>query len=359
MFDPDELKEVKNRLPDYLDRFHPESITNMSAHHIKLRCPLHSEKTASFIADDKAGVWLWKCFGCQAAGTTFELHAHDHRLDPRSPENLKQAARAVGVRLSGGREPKPDERRLWVKLAEKRKLAAAEQAAVKAEGEKLTRYLDDTLEDRLDPYRHDEEWRAELWEASPFRIEDPRETPHHFIAQLFRPDDLLWMGETYESGHECHRAHFRRRDDWLKLDQLPPRIAAGTFKTDSVSRSLERIQSAPFIVLESDELIGSKPTTFAERELNKAMSYAFFLYAQGRFGLTPRAVIDTANKSLHLWFDRPPPDDLDALAKLAGGLRLDRGLLERCAAAPLRTPGCIHEKSDQRASLLYLNPILP
>ncbi|MGE9268423.1 MAG: CHC2 zinc finger domain-containing protein [Verrucomicrobiales bacterium] len=311
MFDPSEIEAVKNALPYYLDRFHAEAISRKSTHQIKLRCPLHREKTASFIANDRSGVWLWKCFGCQAAGSIFDLHALTNGLDPRSSRNVTETAKAVSIHLSVNRDLSSEEKATWIRAKRKRQREARERASVSASAERITRHLKHTLEAKLAPYRCDDGWRPELWESSPFRIEDPTESPHHFISQLFRPHDLLWMGETYESGLTRHRDNFRHRDEWLKLDHLPPRIAAGTFQAESINRSIERIETSPFIVLESDDLIGHKPKAPTEKERNKAMSYALFHYVQDRLGLTPRAVVDTSNKSLHLWFDRPPPVSLD------------------------------------------------
>jgi hypothetical protein len=163
------------------------------------------------------------------------------------------------------------------------------------------------------------------------------------------------MGQPYESGKEKHRANFKTCREWLSSDYLPSRIAAGHFKPGSFSRSEENLEDSSFLIVESDDLIGKKPTDAGERNENKSLSYALAGYCQKELGLHLRAVIDTGNKSLHLWFDRPPPNALAAVRTLAAGLRIDTGLLDSCATAPLRMPGCIHEKTKLPATLLYLN----
>lgn len=165
------------------------------------------------------------------------------------------------------------------------------------------------------------------------------------------------MGGVYDTGKPQHAANFRTRDQWLELETLPPRIAGGTFQPEAFSRSLDSVSSSPYIILESDDLIGLKPTTPEEREANKALSFALIGYAVHVLGLTLRAAIDTGGKSLHAWFDRPPANELAALEQLADGLRIDSGLLTTCQAAPLRMPHCMHDKTNTRAQLIFLNPI--
>jgi hypothetical protein len=165
------------------------------------------------------------------------------------------------------------------------------------------------------------------------------------------------MGEPFDTGRESHQKNFKLTQDWLKEKSLPPRIAAGHFRPGSFSRSKENLDdsSSSLFIIESDDLIGHKPTNAGERNENKALSYTLAGYCQQELGLHLRAVIDTGNKSLHLWFDQPPPEALAAVRMLAPGLRIDTGLLDSCATAPLRMPGCLHEKTHLPATLLYLD----
>ena len=134
-------------------------------------------------------------------------------------------------------------------------------------------------------------------------------------------------------------------------------IAAGVFDSDSINRKNECVKFDPYIVIECDEIIGHEPKTKAEKAQNKKLGAALIRYAQDRLGLILRAVIDTGNKSLHAWFDRPSLADFEALSSKAKALCIDKGVLDQCQFSPLRLPGCIHSKSQSPATLIYLNPI--
>ncbi|MDB4316855.1 hypothetical protein N9911_01175 [Akkermansiaceae bacterium] len=164
------------------------------------------------------------------------------------------------------------------------------------------------------------------------------------------------MGSLYQSGKPENSSSFQTCQQWLKADSLPPRLAAGIFQAGSISRSEQAIISRPYVVIESDELIGFKPKTTEERNMNKRLSAALFAFMADRLKMTLRAVIDTGGKSLHGWFDRPSPAGMNALKTIITGLAIDPAVFARCSSNPLRTPGCRHEGTDQTAQLLYLNP---
>ena len=260
------------------------------------------------------------------------------------------------VGIPENRDFTPEEKRQWAADKRERKQAAHREYLRITEQEKLTTRIQEILERKLAPYLTND-WQADLWHSSPIRFDHPEALPHDFIRSLFKPDDILWMGETYDTGSPQHAANFKTCRNWLKLDTLPPRIAAGTFQQGGISRSKDSVKTSPFILLESDDLIGHKPSTPEERQQNKSLSSALIGYAQDKLGLTLRAVIDTGNKSLHAWYDRPPEAAMNAIRKMAAGLHIDQAILERCQSSPLRMPHCIHEKTNTPARLLYLNPI--
>ena len=208
------------------------------------------------------------------------------------------------------------------------------------------------LKKRLRPYLKDD-WYLEFLDQSPIRFHDEETLRHEFLLRLFYSDDILWLGkDRYQSGQPHHAANFRTRDEWLKDKDLPPLVAAGVFREGSISRGKDAVELSPYIVIECDE-IGDTPAK------NKKLSAALIRYAQKALGLILRAVIDTGNKSLHAWFDRPSQTDFEALLKHADHFMIDPGLLEQCQHSPLRLPGAIHEKSNKPATLIYLNPITP
>lgn len=209
----------------------------------------------------------------------------------------------------------------------------------------------------LTPYVVDD-WYLEFLDQSPIRFRDNESLRHEFILRLFYMDDILWLGNSRtESGYPRHAANFRTCADWLKQEKLPQMIAAGVFESGSISRGKDFVKLAPYIVIECDEIIGHEPKTKAEKAENKKLGAALIRYAQDRLGLILRAVIDTGNKSLHAWFDRPSLADFKALSSKAKALCIDKGVLDQCQSSPLRLPGCIHSKSQSPATLIYLNPI--
>ncbi|WP_411827640.1 CHC2 zinc finger domain-containing protein [Luteolibacter sp. AS25] len=347
------LIQIKDSLPD-LERYHGERITHRRGLSLTLHCPLHEDKTPSFTADARKGTWLFKCFSCGMGGSLIDLHAKISELDPRSFEAIKSSAQAVGIDLEHSLPLSQQERRKWAQHRQEAKRQALAKAEEEDEQKTLTAHQRKTLTKKLEAYLS-KDWRADLWHSSPIWTDTPEESPSAFLNTLFPPEVILWMGEPYDTGQERHRKNFKCTSNWLKQASLPPRIAAGHFLTDSFHRSKDCLAASPFIIIESDDLIEKKPTNAGERDQNKALSYALARYCVKELGLHLRAVIDTGNKSLHLWFDRPPPKALAAIRILAPGFRIDTGLLNSCAAAPLRMPGCIHEKTQLPATLLYLD----
>lgn len=350
----DKLDQITEMLPHYLEQYWPDKIYRKTESSFQLHCPFHEDRTPSFTADPKKGTWLFKCFSCGIAGSVIDLHAQNAGLDPRSYDAIQATAQAVGIPLEQATPPSPAERMEWAIRRREAAKQACDTARKKEEQEKLTSYQRQTLLQKLQPYLSDD-WRADLYHSSPLWTETPEESILTFLNILFPAEAIIWMGEPYDSRQERHRKNFKRTRDWLKATSLPQRIAAGTFQPGSFSRTKENLKTSPFVIIESDDLIGHKPTNAGERNENKALSYALAGYCQHVLGLHLRAVIDTGHKSLHLWFDRPSAKALAAIRILAPGLRIDTGLLDSCATAPLRMPGCIHGKTKLPATLLYLS----
>ncbi len=205
-------------------------------------------------------------------------------------------------------------------------------------------------------YRSDR-WRKEFEERSPVPLNGP---PYDdwsvMLGTLFHPDDVLFVGEPTDSGKFRGQGHFRPAKEWLRFPELPhSRVAAATFEEGTVNRSKACIVSQPFVILESDELIGKKPQTLLEGEANKEATAALFHWLVEELHMHLVAVIDTGNKSLHGWFSYPMARGfMDELQQIASGLRLDLSLL-RQPNAPVRLPGALHEKTKIPAQLLYLD----
>ncbi|MDB4681946.1 CHC2 zinc finger domain-containing protein, partial [Akkermansiaceae bacterium] len=329
----DKLDQIKEMLPHYLERYWPEKIHRKTETCFQLHCPFHEDKTPSFIADNNKSTWLFHCFACKKSGSIIDLHAEDAGLPRRSFEAIQSTAQSVGIELGLLPALSPAERKKWARAKQESDRLDLARSKEKEDLQRLTLHQRKTLSEKLAPYMS-EDWRADLYHSSPLWTETPEESTLAFLSILFPPEAMIWMGKPYDTGQERHRENFKCTQDWLKETSLPPRIAAGTFQSNSFSRSKGNLKTSPFVIIESDDLIGHKPTNAGERNTNKALSYALAGYCQQELGLHLRAVIDTGNKSLHLWFDQPPPKALAAVRMLAPGLCIDTGLLDSCATAP-------------------------
>lgn len=216
-------------------------------------------------------------------------------------------------------------------------------------------YLQFCMEEKIQPYMS-ESWREDLINSSPYQIDPNADIRKEFIKGMFFPNHTIWMGGVFDSGKPHHTANFKTVRDWLECPILPPRVAAGIFNEHTFSRSIRAVTIEPYIIIESDSMEGVKPETEADKERNKQIFHAFILYAQDKLDLKLRAVIDTANKSLHSYFLKPTDHQLDCLLHMAEAFNLDEGLIRYGAASPLRTPGCIHNKTNRPAELLYFHP---
>ena len=111
-----------------------------------------------------------------------------------------------------------------------------------------------------------------------------------------------------------------------------------TFKSNSFSRSNENILQRRFLVVESDVL-------------SKDQIGAVFKWLKDNVGLRLRAIVDTAGKSLHGWFDYPKKAVVEELEIILPQLGCDKGLFR--ASQPCRIPGALRDGRYQ--SLLYLD----
>ena len=158
------------------------------------------------------------------------------------------------------------------------------------------------------------------------------------ILGIFKPGDVVWIGNTYDSGGDRHQANFRPVEDWMKEPKVVGQFTCpATFKNASFSRSNDNVLHRRFLVVESDIL-------------SKDQVGAIFKYLQEAVGLRLRAVIDTGGKSLHGWFDFPKKAVLEELEIILPQLGCDPGLFK--PSQPCRMPGALRDGKFQH--LLYL-----
>ena len=112
------------------------------------------------------------------------------------------------------------------------------------------------------------------------------------VLGLFAPDDVVWIGDRRDSGAPRFDTHFRTAAGWLRGTQpAGPLLSAACWRSGCFQRSADQIVRSPFLVVESDVL--------GREDIG-----AVFRWCQEN-GLALRAVIDTAGKGLHGWFERP------------------------------------------------------
>ena len=207
---------------------------------------------------------------------------------------------------------------------------------------------------------HSDDWTADLWHESPLRLDgDPKDDWKLMIGTLFPMDATLFIGDLHDSGDIRGKGHFQTVTTWLECPTLPgPRVSAATFRAGTVHRSKDCINERPFLILESDELIGHKPANPLECEKNKGATASLFQWLVIELGMRMAAVVDTGNRSLHGWFRMPRRAGfLPELESIAPALRLDPALFHQ-PNAPIRLPGAIHEKTGTPARLLYLDQMI-
>lgn len=353
-----DLDEIKRQLPSYLEKTGTR-IFKRTDDLLTASCPIHKGTKPNFHAKRLPdGTWLWNCrSGCAGTGgSVIDLHADLCGLARGSRDAIAGVAEVLGIVSVGEALPRRDD-----PARRRQRQERADQEAARRREEKIRADLTAALQRKrgtlLAPYLS-KNWRADLFDSSPANLEpEPSAQAQQLVAGLFPSDAVLWMGKVKDSGREEHRSHFLPASEWLEVDPLPPRIAGGTFQPGSFSRSAASLATAPFIVIESDDLIGHKPETDPEREENRRLCAALILLLRDRFHLKLRAVIDTGGKSLHAWFDRPSPQALSALSRLLDGLAIDHAVFNRSAIAPLRLPGCVHHTTGQTARLYYLEPL--
>ncbi len=165
------------------------------------------------------------------------------------------------------------------------------------------------------------------------------ETEHwKLLLKHFRPDDVIWIGDKFDSGKPEHARHFKTCEDWLSLKAAPgPFTCPSTFKNTSHARSNENIVARRYLVVESDTL-------------NRNEVGAVFRWLKEGCDLKLVAIIDTGGKSLHAWFEFEE-DLLDTQKLVLPALQCDPKLFT--PSQPVRLPGVLREIGRYQ-KLVYL-----
>ena len=135
---------------------------------------------------------------------------------------------------------------------------------------------------------------AQILENSPLLVAE-RDADEQFRTwlRLWPAHCHVWIGDVYSSGKPEHRTHFRPVAEWYQIGPVMGNFTCGSsFKPGSFQRSNANCNGTRFLVVESD--------TLTKDEIG-----AVFAYMNNRLQFNLHAIIDTAGKSLHGWFDAP------------------------------------------------------
>jgi len=145
---------------------------------------------------------------------------------------------------------------------------------------------------------------AQILADSPLRVAE-RDADDQFRTwlRLWPAHCHVWIGDVFSSGKPEHRTNFRPVADWYQIGPVMGNFTCGSsFKPGSYQRSNANCNGTRFLVIESD--------TLAKDEVG-----AIFAYLNRRLHFNLHAVIDTAGKSLHGWFDAPRNARIEARLK--------------------------------------------
>ena len=180
---------------------------------------------------------------------------------------------------------------------------------------------------------------ADLWEKSPVRLDGDIKNEWQQHLKLYKPDDVLWIGDVYSSGKPEHQSNFRSVSELLKESKCPGNFTCPvTFKNSVYSRSNENVLTRPYLVIESDTL-------------SRGQMLSVIAWCQQFMRL--RAIVDTGGKSLHGWFDYPPEASLVELKTILPAIGCDPALFK--PAQPCRLPGAWRSEKSNFQHLRYLD----
>jgi hypothetical protein len=196
---------------------------------------------------------------------------------------------------------------------------------------------------------------ADFYECSPVRLAEDQSSDWLLLLELFKPDDVLWIGSKFDScsdakseqEKEIARKHFRTVSDWRNEPEAPEQFTCpSTFQPRTHSRCNKAVIQRRYLVIESDVL--------TKDQMSAVINWC-------RQFMELRAIVDTGGKSLHGWFDAPVPEIEIELKVILPNLgrkpdaepTLDPALFK--LAQPCRLPGAWRERGKTRQSLLYLN----
>ena len=183
--------------------------------------------------------------------------------------------------------------------------------------------------------------------AWPELFADPRTPDASWTSfcRLWDPEDIIWIGEVWDSGPVKGPGHFLTVREWNERGvntYANHFTTASTFKWGTIDRVGRQIARNDYIVVEFDSLNSDKG-------LNRSQGAAMLKYCATFIDLV--MVVDSGNKSLHGWFKNNEKVDAETSFFL------------RCIGAdaktmrpsqPVRLPGARRENGNIQSLLWTL-----
>ena len=172
---------------------------------------------------------------------------------------------------------------------------------------------------------------SEAFEQSPTPLVDNVRQDWRLQFTLFaKAEGHVWNGGKYDSGKLHHARNFKTPGEWLSRSKpLGDFTCPCTFKPGAISRSKTQIASQPFFVAESD---------------TQSHDETCSLFNWMREFLKLRAIVNTGNKSLHGWFERPTPEQRTELKAILPEWGFDRAMFT--PSQPCRLAGVTRPNSS-------------
>ena len=276
---------------------------------VYVRCPGHDRHTTRTGRRDTL-LYL------EGAPTIFCLHQQCRELVDQTNANLRKALKAMGWNP-------PD-------MTPEYRARARRERHWELQAKRLS-----------DPTARNFVYESMLWDvensltAEAYRIMRPAHQWRAFLNHLFEPDDNLWHGEPFQSGHADNVMQF---DVAGRLATCPPSaqfIAPNPFQPDTYARKTENLSDRKYFVVECD-------TASENPEENRLRCGAVFRYAERVQPLMRlAAVVDSGNKSLHGWFEYPCEEVYSWAKAVLPALGADPATMR--LAQPVRAPGAFRD----------------
>ncbi len=149
---------------------------------------------------------------------------------------------------------------------------------------------------------------ADIIKAAPVPANGKPSEHWKLLLKLFKPGDIVWIGEKDDSGKAQHAKHFKRAQDWLNEKKpFGPFICPSAFKPGSVSRCNDCVSVRRFLVVGADTI-------------DRDQLGAVFRWLRDKVKLPLHAIVEAADKSMQGWFEFPGAAHADELRTILPAL---------------------------------------